>query len=66
MKDILKVEQFLYMDDVIGIITQHVNIHIRLISFDNIQIKLKNKISNVLFKVLYLQKCSLKQYHMKN
>ena len=56
------------MDDVRGIITQHVNIHIGLISFDQIQIKLNNKNCNVLFKVLYVQNCSLKhvQYQLKN
>ena len=66
VKDLLKVEQLWYMDDVRGIITQHVNIHIMLIYFDQIQIKLNNKIFNVLFKVLYVQKCSLKKYQLKN
>ena len=66
VKDLLKVEQLWYMDDMGGIITQHVNIHIMLIYFDQIQIKLNNKNCNVLFKVLYVQNCSLKQYQLKN
>ena len=45
VKDLLKVEQLWYMDDVKGIITQHVNIKIGLIPFDQIQIKLNNKIA---------------------
>ena len=50
VKDLLKVEQLWYMDDMGGIITQHVNIHIMLIYFDQIQIKLNNKIFNVLIE----------------
>ena len=42
------------MDDVRGIIIQHVKIQISLISFDQIQIKLNDKNLNVLFKVLYV------------
>ena len=57
VKDLLKVEQ---------LTTQHVNIEIKLISFDQIQIKLNNKKCNALFKVLYVYNCSLKQYQMKN
>ena len=45
VKDILKVEHLWYMDQVRGIITQHVNIKIGLIPFDQIQIKLNNKIA---------------------